>query len=411
MKQSSLNSSSEILINDRTTYRDQAFTIYTTAVGGEQIYIVASVKDKNADPIAVCREIYFQIADIIKQTRIQIIQEKIYGSISIHKNILKERKDVLRECGIDEEFPITYIQGKPFWGEGFSGLQICAVKLSQPQDEVWTIYEDGIPCGRGMKKNETTYLSLQNIHGFLENDSNNSRAEQVGRMFDKINSLLQKNGADYKNVVCTRIYISDILDWYKEFNSVRNAKYTGFGIIPTQSEKLITEQIYLPASTGIQADNPNNAATVMNVLAIIKGSNSQVEIEHNNGSKQKSAFRYGSAFSRSAVIREPNNKCILVSGTAAIDEQGISLFPANPHEQMRKTFEIVDALINKEGATLKDICHATVFLKRPEDISIYQEVAKEYGLEDMPAVFMIADVCRDELLFEIDAIAAVENID
>jgi hypothetical protein len=321
MKESSLNFSSEILINDRTIYRDESFTIYITAVRGEQFYIVASVKDKNADPIAVCREIYLQIAETIKQNGIQILQEKIFGSISIQKNILKEREDVFRKCEIYEELPITYIQGKPFWGEGFSGLQICAVKLSQPQDEVRTIYDNEIPCGRGMKKNGTTFLSLQNIHGFLENDSNNSRAEQVSRMFDKINSLLRKHGAVYKNVVCTRLYISDILDWYKEFNSVRNAKYTGFGIIPTQSEKLITEQIYLPASTGIEADNPNNAAAVMNVLAIVKGADSQLEIEHNNGSKQKSAFRYGSAFSRSAVIREPHNKCILISGTAAIKKK------------------------------------------------------------------------------------------
>jgi enamine deaminase RidA (YjgF/YER057c/UK114 family) len=411
MTQNSINFSSEVLTNDRAVYRSQSFTIYTSAVGAEQFYLVASVNEKDADSIAVCRDIYFQIADIIKQTGIQIIQEKIFGSISVQKNILKERENVLRDCGVYEELPITYIQGKPFWGEGFSGLQVCAVKLSQPQDKIWTIYEDGVPCGRGMKRNGTIYLSLQNIHGFLENNSNNSRAEQVSRMFDKTDSLLRKYGAVYKDVICTRIYISDILDWYKEFNCVRNKKYTEFGIIPTKPEKLITEQIYLPASTGIQADNPAGAAAVMNVLAIVKGADSQLEIEHNNGSKQKSAYRYGSAFSRSAVIREPNNKCILVSGTAAIDEQGISLFSANPHEQMRKTFEIVDALINKEGATLKDICHATVFLKRQEDITIYREIAKEYGLEDLPAVYMVADVCRDELLFEIDAIVAIENID
>jgi len=32
---------------------------------------------------------------------------------------------------------------------------------------------------------------------------------------------------------------------------------------------------------------------------------------------------------------------------------------------------------------------------------------KEYGLEDMPAVCVTADVCRDELLFELDAEFAV----
>lgn len=76
---------------------------------------------------------------------------------------------------------------------------------------------------------------------------------------------------------------------------------------------------------------------------------------------------------------------------------------------MQKTLEIVDALISKEGASAKDICHATVFLKRKEDISIYEEVANKYGLTDMPAVCVIADVCRYELLFELDVVVAVWN--
>jgi len=397
-------------MDNRKVYRNKSFTIYTSAIGTEQVYLVASVKDKDADPIVTCGEIYRQIASIIKQTEIQIVQEKIFGSICIQTNILKVREDVLRDCGVYEELPITYIQGQPFWGMGLSGLQICAIKPSQLQDKVWTIYEDRVPCGRGMNRNGATFLSLQNIHGLKENHSSgNSRAEQVSRMFDRTDRLLRKYGAVFKDVVCTRIYISDMLNWYKEFNSIRNAKYTEYGILPIKSEGLISEKIYLPASTGIQADNPKGAIAVMNILAVIRRSDAQLEVMHNNGTKQRSAYRYGSAFSRSTIIREPNKKCILISGTASIDEQGKSLFPGNTREQIRKTFEIVDALISKENVSLKDICHATVFLKRQEDMSIYQEVANKYGLADMPAVCVIADVCRDELLFELDAIVAVEN--
>jgi len=410
MASSSYKFSIEKLINDRTIYRNQSFTIYTFAIGKDQVYILASVNDSNADPIKTCGDIYSQIADIIKQTEIQIFQEKIFGSTYIQKDILKMRENVFRDWGIYEELPITFIQGKPIWGEGFSGLQICALKPSRPQDKVWTIFEDGIPCGRGMNRNGTIYLSLQNIHGLIESSKkNNNRTEQVGRMFDRTDTLLRRYGASYKDVVCTRIYISDILDWYKEFNIVRNTKYSEYGILPAKPESSNTEQIYLPSSTGIQADNPSGAAAVMNVLAVVNKSGTQTEIIHNNGSKQRSAFRYGSAFSRSTVIREPNNKCILVSGTAAIDEHGNSLFPGNPREQMRQTFEIVKALISKEEASLKDICHATVFLKRKEDISIYNEVVNEYGLQYMPAVCVVADICRDELLFELDAIVSVEN--
>jgi enamine deaminase RidA (YjgF/YER057c/UK114 family) len=397
------------LVN-RNVYQHKSFTIYTSSVGADQFYLIASVTDKDTDHATVCREIYKEIADIISKTGIQIIQEKIYGSNCIHKDILKAREHVLRDYGIYEELPITYIQGEPLWGTGFSGVQICAVNSVRQQDNVWTLYENGIPRGRGMNRNGTTFLLLQNMHGLRENNSNdNNRAEQVRQMFDKTNKLLRKYGADYRDVVCTRIYISDILDWYNEFNSVRNAKYAEYGILPTVPETLITEQIYLPSSTGIQAENPEGAEVLMNVLAVVREASSPLEIMHNNGVKQRSAYRYGSAFSRSIIIRESNNKCIILSGTAAINEQGKSMFNGNFREQMRMTLEIVSALISKEGASLKDICLATVFLKYKEDTAIYKEVANEYGLADMPAVCVIADICRDELLFELEAIFTVQN--
>ena len=71
--------------------------------------------------------------------------------------------------------------------------------------------------------------------------------------------------------------------------------------------------------------------------------------------------------------------------------------------QIIKTFEIVEALIQAEGASLNDICTATIFLKNPKDFSIYQKTAGELGLNEIPAVFIVADVCRCDLLFEIDA--------
>lgn len=405
-----LNSSHNKSTVDRKVYRNKYFTIYRSDISLDQIYLVASVKGKQIDPIEVGREIYIKIAEIIKHTETQILQEKVFGSIHYQKEIFKVRTDVFNDNGIYEEIPITFIEGNPLWGEGFAGLQICTFKPSQPQDRIWTVYQDDIPCGRGVNRNGTTFLSLQNMHGLNEDISNGiSPSEQVDRMIDRIDRILRKYGSSYRDVVCTRIYISDILDWYSEFNKARNAKYAEYGILPENSEGLITEQIYLPSSTGIQANNPTGADVVMNVLAVIKGSDTQLKILHDNGIKQRSAYRYGSAFSRSTIICEPNNKYILLSGTAAIDEQGKSLFPGNPREQIRKTFEIADALVGKEEASLNDISLATVFLKRREDLSIYEEVANEYGLTNMPAVFVIADICREELLFEFDAIVTVWN--
>jgi enamine deaminase RidA (YjgF/YER057c/UK114 family) len=94
---------------------------------------------------------------------------------------------------------------------------------------------------------------------------------------------------------------------------------------------------------------------------------------------------------------------IQVSGTAAIDEQGRSLYPGDVRGQIDCTFDKIAALIGPEGASLQDIAAACVFVKRPEDALIYQERARALGLDNLPAVVMVADICRPELLFEIDA--------
>ena len=388
------------------------FTLYSTFISKDQAYLVASTKTKKADPILTCKEIYSQIADILKQTKSQIVQERIFGSNYIQADILKARADTMHDCGIYEELPVTYIQGQPFWGEGFSGVQIYAIKPYQPNDIIWTIYDEKIPCGRGWKHSGATFIILQNIHGLQKDSSiDNNRENQTIRMFDQANRLLHQQGATYQNVVRTWIYLTNILEWYGEFNNIRNAKYKEFNLIPTKANGMATEQIYLPASTGIQGNNILGATALMDMMAILREPNAQIEINQTTGSRQRSPFRYGSAFSRMMIIREKGKKLLHISGTASIDEQGRTLFPDNPREQIQRTFDIVDTLIKQEGASLQNICYATVFLKNQKDISIYQEVIKDYGLTEMPAICVIADICRDELLFELDAIVAVGDIE
>lgn len=100
---------------------------------------------------------------------------------------------------------------------------------------------------------------------------------------------------------------------------------------------------------------------------------------------------------------------IEVSGTAAIDEHGISLYPGDIHAQIDCTFDKVQTLLAQEGAELKDICSATVFVKQPEFAKIFYEMSAARGLENFPCVCIVADVCREELLFEMDAEAVVKK--
>jgi enamine deaminase RidA (YjgF/YER057c/UK114 family) len=100
---------------------------------------------------------------------------------------------------------------------------------------------------------------------------------------------------------------------------------------------------------------------------------------------------------------------IQVSGTAAIDEKGKSLYVGDIRGQISCTFDKIESLLEPQGAGLEDICAATAFVKRPEFGETFRQTVAARGLEEFPCVCVVANICRDELLFEIDAEAIIKR--
>ena len=96
-----------------------------------------------------------------------------------------------------------------------------------------------------------------------------------------------------------------------------------------------------------------------------------------------------------------------LSGTVAIDEGGKSQFVDDIRGQIDCTFDKVERFMAQVGADLGDIRAAAVFVKRPGDAALFWQMAAARGLENFPAICVVADVCREALLFEIDAEALI----
>ena len=394
-------------MSSNASYRQGAVTIHVRSVVEDFAHVTASVESGPADAARACEEAYAQIAEFLNRGEMQVVHEGIFASLSVRTAVLEARSRAMQHGGAGEQWPITYVQGRPLWGEGLAGVVIRAVRPRQA-GSVWTIYEDGAPRGRAWKRNGVTFLALQDLHGLQAvPDLDDIRQLQTAQMFERASRILQAQGATYRDVARTWIYISDILDWYGGFNFARTAKYGEFGLIPDRSAQPGADWLYLPASTGIQGDNPHGAACVMDLLALSGSPEARAMVTQITNVRQKDAFKYGSAFSRGVAIGESDAVHTYVSGTAAIDEQGKSLFPGDCRAQVHCTLDNVEAVVAQTGASLQDICQATIFLKRAEDLSVYRQVAQERGLAEMPAIYVLADVCRDELLFEMDTIAAL----
>ena len=123
-----------------------------------------------------------------------------------------------------------------------------------------------------------------------------------------------------------------------------------------------------------------------------------------------------SSFSRGMRIDIGNIAILLISGTASIDEQGVSVHIGDFRAQMRRTYKNITALLEAEGATWHDIVRTTCYLRDIDrDYAEFNEERtaffKEQGLNPLPASTGIeAKLCRPELLVEMEAIAMFRKV-
>src|SRR3974390_1028474 len=125
------------------------------------------------------------------------------------------------------------------------------------------------------------------------------------------------------------------------------------------------------------------------------------------------AFAYAkpSSFSRGMRIDLNGVTILLISGTASIDEHGVSVHVGDFRAQQRRTYQNITRLLESEGCTWHDIVRTTCYLRDIErDYEAFNEERtafyKEQGLDPLPASTGIqAILCRPELLIEIEAIA------
>jgi 2-iminobutanoate/2-iminopropanoate deaminase len=123
------------------------------------------------------------------------------------------------------------------------------------------------------------------------------------------------------------------------------------------------------------------------------------------------AYDKPSSFSRGMRIDLGNVVVLLISGTASIDEKGVSVHIGDFAAQLRRTFDNITGLLTSEGATWHDIVRTTCYLRdidRDYDVFNIERTRffEEQGLDPLPASTGIqAHLCRPELLIEIEAIA------
>lgn len=273
--------------------------------------------------------------------------------------------------------------------------------------------------------NGCEYITIENsvsknlsLGGITADNNELDIYEQSVEVFEKIRTIMEHEKMPIESIVRQWNYIAEITkvadgkQHYQEFNNARSEFYNR------------TQWIHgYPAATGI---GTYTGGVVVEVFAV-KAKSEKVNIIPIDNKLQVPAHAYSQAvlvgqedkimtrttpkFERAKVLNIAPEALVYVSGTAAIRGEE-SLEGVGVGKQTNTTLENIFFLISEENlhnaSAQFSRCPALkslrIYLKEPAFYNEAKAVVEQL-LPAMPSVYLLGDICRDNLLIEIEGIA------
>lgn len=266
------------------------------------------------------------------------------------------------------------------------------------------------------QRNGVAYITLQDasvkrlyLGGIISQNLEISIAAQSREVFNTIKEIMELEAMPVNSIVRQWNYIEKITahdeqdrQHYQAFNDARSLFYDS------------AEWIHgFPAATGIGMQWGGVVIDLNATLAY----NSETVITPIDNPLQIAAHAYSQAlllgkpdeqlpckttpkFERAKQVTQCGDGVLYVSGTAAIRGEQ-SLLNVGIEEQTRITIENINVLIGNHP-----LCLIRVYLKKPEELQRAKAVIQTL-CPDLPTGYLLADVCREELLIEIEGISTI----
>jgi len=245
----------------------------------------------------------------------------------------------------------------------------------------------------------------------------------AGEAFDQVKAVLDAENMSFNHLVRQWNYVGEILEVknefqkYQIFNEVRSENYHKYRSVPGY-----------PAATGvgmkhggvildfyaikpekplqiIPVDNPDQVNPYWYEQKVLKGIPVSGKVK-----KQPPQFE------RAVIISDSLNATIFISGTASIigqDTVGIE----DVEKQTLVTIENIDKLADtnrfskitgKAELNTPELILLRVYIKKQEDFEKVKSICKK-RFPGVPVIYIEADICRDDLLVEIEAEYAINS--
>ncbi len=338
-----------------------------------------------------------------------VVKIVFFGSPQNNEDYLSQLNTL--QCCTKEQFSekgplISYVSQKPF--VGMLNAEVSFVELVETArinyGENYIVIDDG--------------TSRELITGgILPPDLSAPVSVQSNAVFSRIEEILISENFPINSIVRQWNYIEHICmcdgenQHYQDFNDSRSHFYakddwssgypaaTGIG---TEHGGVMVEFIALMGEglINVALDNPLQTAAHKYSQGVLLGAVDPCF-------KQRSTPK----FERARVLGLSGRQTVYISGTAAIREE-TSHIVDDITEQIRITMQNIDYLISNENYPVDRISVAyeilRIYVKNPCQIEEARQYMKAH-YPDTTKIYICADICREELLVEIEGIASISK--
>jgi enamine deaminase RidA (YjgF/YER057c/UK114 family) len=329
--------------------------------------------------------IFARLGKTLDQRKASVAKLMVFGAIGA----AEEGTWAIRRIPGGAEWPVTWVEGTGCQGHLLAGLQASVVTGR----EVKRVQLGGRALGSVYEDGSARHCLLA---GLEPGDPRAPRPVQAEETLEKLEQALASAGFALGDVVRTWFFNDDLLAWYADFNRVRTAFYAR---TPFRAGAL-------PVSTGVAARNPAGAALAVGAWAV-QPLGTLARISGVASPRQCPAPVYGSSFSRAMEIASGGRRRLFVSGTASIAADGRTIWAGDMGKQVGHTMEVVEAILVSRGLGFADVTRAVAHFKPPADTAAFTAWLGARKLQGLPVVCVQSELCRDDLLFEIELDACV----
>lgn len=358
-----------------------------------------------------------QLREVLSTIRTVLEQQPHPTAVTVQTVFLKHAEDQ-GECErafaqfYGPRMPVTtFVQQPP----------CCGAALAI---EAWAIGGEGVRIDHfGAQALAVSYDSVRWVYcaGITPAETTGGVYPQTIDVLKRMQHALTAARSGFRRVVRTWFYIGGITDVegdvqrYHELNRARSDFYHDIAFYCSSLAPDAQTSVY-PASTGIGMAGRGLAASCM----ALETDRDDIFLLPLENPQQIPAYAYdwkhsphSPKFSRAVALVLGDYLTTWVSGTASIVDSA-SCHEGDVEKQTSQTIDNIERLIAADnltahglkgaGARLQDLAKIRVYLKRPEDLVKCRAIC-EQRFGRVPAIYAVADICRPELLIEIEGVA------